>query len=373
VQDRLTFVRPAAGQAAIWLHPGEPVFDALAGHIARRFGADALCGGVFVDPTAAEDWLFHLATVPVLSGPGGGVIDYRLVALRQATSGDIEPCAVEHLLLLRPLPGLPPGAYAAARAGRMLTEDAARFLREVEGVRAVKEHRDRLLVDLPERRRLVGIGFGQQEVELLRRRKSLKEAVEAGRAQATMEFEAVKGQLAALKTAREAKLAALDAEPEAVTLGEVRFIAHALVVPSFDAAEKDQYEERVETTAMRFAMAYESSFGARVRDVSKPALARLAGLGDWPGFDLLSERAGHGARCIEVKGRAGSGDVMLQDNEWAKAANLRDRYWLYVVLGCASGSPVLLRIQDPFGRLTGATKGGMALRLGDLRAVAEQD
>jgi hypothetical protein len=79
-------------------------------------------------------------------------------------------------------------------------------------------------------------------------------------------------------------------------------------------------------------MAYEHSFDARVRDVSKPALARLAGLGDWPGFDLLSDRAGDGARCIEVKGRAGTGEVFLQDNEWAKAANLRGRYWLYVVL-----------------------------------------
>ena len=53
------------------------------------------------------------------------------------------------------------------------------------------------------------------------------------------------------------------------------------------------------------AIAYEHSFDAR--DVSKPALARLAGLGDGPGFDLLSDRAGDAARCIEVKGRAGTG------------------------------------------------------------------
>ena len=124
---------------------------------------------------------------------------------------------------------------------------------------------------------------------------------------------------------------------------------------------------------MRFAMAFEQSFGATVRDVSKPGLARLAGLGDAPGFDLLSRRTPHHARCIEVKGRAVSGDVFLTDNEWAKAANLRERYWLYVVLGCASAGPTLLRIQDPFARLTGAQKGGLTLRLGDLRAVAEQD
>src|SRR5205823_1808493 len=85
-----------------------------------------------------------------------------------------------------------------------------------------------------------------------------------------------------------------------------------------------------------FGSPYEQSFGAVVRDVSKPTLARLAGLGDAPGFDLLSDRAPSSTRCIEVKGRAVSGDVFLTDNEWAKAANLRDRYWLYVVLGCAS-------------------------------------
>ncbi len=373
VQDRLTFIRPGIGDGAVWLHPGEPVFDAMTASIAERFGPDALCGGAFVDPTSAEDWLFHLVTVQVLAAPGGAVREFRLIALKQSPSGQIAPCAVEHLLLLRPLKEAAPGAFAAARMARMLTEDAGRYLREIEGVRAVKEHRDRLLADLPERRRLVGIGFGQREVELLRRRKSLKEAVEAGRAQAVMEFEAVKGELASLKAAREAKLAALDAEPDAVALGEVCLIAHALVVPSFDAADKEQYEEQIETTAMRFAMAYEQSFGASVRDVSKPALARLAGLGDWPGFDLLSDRAKDDARCIEVKGRAGTGDVMLQDNEWAKAANLRDRYWLYVVLGCASGAPVLLRIRDPFGRLTGTSKSGMTLRVGDLRAVAEPE
>ena len=71
VQDRLTFIRPDIGEAAIWLHPGEPVFDALTRTIAERFGPDALCGGVFVDPTSAEDWLFHFATVQVLAAPGG--------------------------------------------------------------------------------------------------------------------------------------------------------------------------------------------------------------------------------------------------------------------------------------------------------------
>jgi hypothetical protein len=52
-----------------------------------------------------------------------------------------------------------------------------------------------------------------------------------------------------------------------------------------------------------------------------------------------------------VKGRRAIGDVQLSENEWARAANLRDRYWLYVVYDCASASPRLLRIQDPFSKL----------------------
>jgi hypothetical protein len=49
------------------------------------------------------------------------------------------------------------------------------------------------------------------------------------------------------------------------------------------------------------AMTYEHFFDARVRDVFKPALARLAGLGDWPGASIpLSDRSGDGARFGSV-------------------------------------------------------------------------
>ncbi len=63
-----------------------------------------------------------------------------------------------------------------------------------------------------------------------------------------------------------------------------------------------------------------------VTDVSRPRLARAAGLEDNPGFDLLSNRPGEGSRGIEVKGRAGIGDVELTENEWPKACNQRERY-----------------------------------------------
>ena len=69
---------------------------------------------------------------------------------------------------------------------------------------------------------------------------------------------------------------------------------------------------------------HEEAAGATVHDVSRPELARRAGLTDWPGFDLHSLRPAsvHGPaedRAIEVKGCAGSGGVEVSENEWAKA------------------------------------------------------
>ena len=73
--------------------------------------------------------------------------------------------------------------------------------------------------------------------------------------------------------------------------------------------------------------------------MSQPDQARRAGLTDWPGFDLLSDHPDGERRCIEVKGRAAGGSVEVSDNEWAKACNLRDEYWLYVVYDCATPPP----------------------------------
>ena len=136
---------------------------------------------------------------------------------------------------------------------------------------------------------------------------------------------------------------------------------YALVVPSNDPEEKARYDKEVEEIAMQIAMAYEQELGAEVRDVSTPQKALEAGLTEYPGFDLLSIRPGGERIGIEVKGRAKVGDIELSENEWAKAATIRDRYWLYVVYNCATPNPMLLRIQDPFGSLLARAKGGVII------------
>ena len=122
---------------------------------------------------------------------------------------------------------------------------------------------------------------------------------------------------------------------------------------------------------MRTAAAYEESFGAKVRDVSRPLLARRAGLADWPGFDLLSVRPGGERRAVEVKGRAGAGEIEISENEWAKACNLREGYWLYAVFDCTGPRPRLVRVRDPFGRLRARAKIGVAIAESELLSAAE--
>ena len=123
---------------------------------------------------------------------------------------------------------------------------------------------------------------------------------------------------------------------------------------------------------MRIAAAYEESAHAEVKDVSRPELARRAGLTDWPGFDLLSVRP-DGRRAIEVKGRAGVGEIEVSENEWAKACNLRDSYWLYVVFDCATPRPRLVRVRDPFGRLLATAKGSVVITGSEILSAATDE
>ena len=59
-------------------------------------------------------------------------------------------------------------------------------------------------------------------------------------------------------------------------------------------------------------------------------------------------------RCIEVKARADRSFVVLTSNEWSVAEQLREKYFLYVVLS-AQTQPELYIIQNPIDEVI-ATK-----------------
>jgi hypothetical protein len=144
-------------------------------------------------------------------------------------------------------------------------------------------------------------------------------------------------------------------------------------VPSSNQADIEQHDANVEIVAMKIAQAFEEADGAKVFEVHTPDRARAAGLPDNPGFDLLSLRSENEKRAIEVKGRAGTGDIEVSANEWAKACNMRNGYWFYVVYDCATSNPRLVRVQDPFGSLLARNKGSVLISAKEIGQAATED
>ena len=101
-----------------------------------------------------------------------------------------------------------------------------------------------------------------------------------------------------------------------------------------DTSPHDRKE--IERIGMEHARGHEEEEGCTVEDVSVENL----------GYDLRSTTPDGEIRCIEVKARDKRALVVLTSNEWSVAEQLKDDYFLYVVLNAAT-QPELYIIQNP--------------------------
>src|SRR5690606_20050314 len=340
-RNRFTVYRPDDGRDTVFLHPGEPVFERLSAIAIERARHDALRGAIFTDVSATAPYLFHVARVSVERGVDPGlpafflpeVIEQRLVGLKQYADGRLIETPVEHLLLLKPTDKPSPGSVvflAQSDTWRLAAQE--HIQREVVGQLAELQ-RMKATQRLAETQEYLQRAFDYQESELAAARKRFTEKARDGNRAAHAELERIKVQQRSLAQRREQALL--------------------------------QARREVELIAMEVAIAFESAQGADVRDVSTPDKARLAGLTDYPGFDLLSKRPSE-ERGIEVKGRVGVGEIELTENEWARACILRERYWLYAVFDCGGAQPRLLRVQDPFAKLIAKARGSVVIGYSDI-------
>jgi hypothetical protein len=379
VRERLTVFRPLNTDDTIFLHPGEPVFECFRSQIQNKYAESALKGAVFVDPYAEAPYFFHVALVKVIrkSDPETGeykteeLLDLRLVGLRQDEFGEISQFPVEHLMLLRAAEGIPPEYISFASTIVAAIEQGKNYLMERVAMSSAQSRKQSLLDSLPERLDFIARGYAYQEAELAITRAKLSEKATKGDIRARGELAKVKQRQRELSDRKGKALTLVQREPELIVPDEPNFLAHTLVIPSQDPEDKRRHDREVEKIAVRVAWAFEESRGRTVKDVSTAEFARMAGLDERPGFDLLSRHPEGEERAIEVKGRAAVGDVELSENEWAKACNLRERYWLYVVYDCASACPRLLRIRDPFRTLLVRNKGGVIIGEEKIFASAE--
>lgn len=143
-----------------------------------------------------------------------------------------------------------------------------------------------------------------------------------------------------------------------VRSGPISHIASFFVLPPGDLPEfaefleSEEEKEKSEIAAMNIVMNHERSRGWEPEDVSKYKI----------GFDIRSlspadPSTGHReVRRIEVKGRRKAQNIRLTGNEWIKAKQLRDTFWLYVVWDPTQTDYEMVFIQDPVHKLEYAAK-----------------
>jgi SNF2 family DNA or RNA helicase len=113
------------------------------------------------------------------------------------------------------------------------------------------------------------------------------------------------------------------------------------VVPEWNEMVENEEIERI---GMEIAMKYERLHGREPEDVSAENL----------GFDIRSKGEKE-VRYIEVKARAGVGEIALTPNEWMKARRFKEQYWLYVVENVVT-NPTLRIINNPAENLRALEK-----------------
>lgn len=166
--------------------------------------------------------------------------------------------------------------------------------------------------------------------------------------------------------------------------GPVRHVATALVFESSRSTEEQlgavleeidpELRRKSEIAAEDVVVAWEIAQGFECERVGHLKL----------GFDIRSlgpadPETGYrdpvrGIRRIEVKGRRGGQPIRLTTNEWYKAMQLGDSYWLYVAWNpLDKPEPHPLRIQNPAKHLDHAKREVVAARYFDIPAQAILD
>jgi len=349
-----------------FIGPGHPLFEAVVHHVLSRFGPDLKRGAVLRDPAGEAEGLLWLLVGGVEDGLGR-VTGKRLFAIFQPLDGgDLVQVSPARLLDFEPMPTAFAGPQSSGGGGgpwSVLSDDEGAYRRRLAEVDAVVDWSlnrvlDPYLADLQARR--------QQETDVIRDYLRRSFNVLIARSQGKlMEYEqkALRGADMALTIQeerrhlddlrrRQATRLAQTERAAMLALGAPEVVGAAAIVPAdvsspevaLSVSKGDglpmRRSDAVEDAAMARAEAYEQARGWDVEDVSAEA----------KGYDLLSRSPDGDVRYIEVKGRAMVGAVEFSENEWLKAEQLGEDYWLYIVTDALRASDLHL-VQDPARRL----------------------
>ena len=363
---------------AVLIGPGHALYAAVDERLNELLAP--LAGGIAVyhDDRSDVPYRLHLFEVSIRGQNSKGepqTLHGELVAVREEMAGPAPErftiVPADCLLDLPPY-AAPPPALTAFDPAAAADHIKCTYQMELRG-RCQEERRRFVDIcrDYLTRSFEVRVRAAQDRVMKLRARESSQPDVALARQRAENE-------LTDIERTRRERLAGLD-RLMLVRHGPVRHIASALVLPvgilqlGATPAPEDldvNIRRRSEKAAEDLVVAHETARGWECERVGHLKI----------GFDVRSlgpadPQSGYrdpleGIRRIEVKGRTAGFPIRLTTNEWFKATQLGDSYWLYVVWNPLGEKPELVMIRNPAARLDHAKREVVAARFFEIPASA---
>ncbi len=327
-----------------WVTPGHPLFESVRTAAEDAVRKDLERGSVFFDLHNADPYHLDVFCVSIKDGRGS-ILHRRLFAVQAFTDGRL---VVRQPTIFLDLAVAPPAAtpLSLSLVDRSLREQALvehalnPFLAEVASettrqVTTIREHLQISLDELIHRQNMTLAKFHEEMAQYSEVPNWLLASIK----QAEDRIDELNGRL-------ERRLVEL-AQEEQCSIGSVEHVGSAWVLPHPErlnpTIQPMVRDDDIERIAVDAVIAHEEARGWVVESVEK----------DNRGFDLISRlphpedpKTAMQVRFIEVKGRAGVGQVALTGNEFHTAERLKGDYWLYVVFNCAT-TPKIHIVQDP--------------------------
>lgn len=363
---------------AVLLGPGHSLYAAVEEKLQQALQEVRGQIGVFADPASDTPYRLHFFEMAIRGQTTDGTtakLHAELVAVREEVDnaqGDQRFSAVpaDALIDLAAHPGPP---EHLPDLNHVPAADYVKSTIQMERCQKTQEERERytsIAGEYLEQSFQARIRAAQNRVMALRGREQDETDVALARQRAERDLEDLQ-RTQALRLEGVARL-------RVARHGPVIHIASCLVMPTDMTADDVAGNEpdaalrrRVEIAAEDVVVAYEEAHGRKCERVGHEKI----------GFDIRSlappdPQTGYrdpvtGVRRIEVKGRQRGGTIRLTTNEWHKAHQLGDTYWLYVVWDPLDNpDPTPVMVHNPAKRLDHAKQEVVAARYYDFSAEA---
>lgn len=367
---------------AVLLGPGHALYAAVDEKLNEQLSPLTGTTAIFVDAATEMPYLLHFFELSVRGQNTKGepqALYGELVAVREATDfeGPGEFAVVPADVLLD-LPAHPSPPLITRRVDPGPASDFLKATYQTDRREVCQKERQRFVEvcrDYLEKSFIARVRAAQDRVMALRAREATSSEIAIARQRA-------ENDLADLQRTRQERMDGLK-RLEVARHGPLRHLATALVLPpgggeSASAAVADLLDDldpetkrQIELAAEDVVIAHESGRGWETERVGHLKI----------GFDIRSlgpadSETGfrdpvHGVRRIEVKGRKKGQPIRLTTNEWYKAQQLGDSFWLYVVWNpLQNPDPLPVMVQNPAKHLEHAAKPVVSARFWDIPAEA---